>query len=86
MRNQYFKSVEAVTGVTIPKILIAAGLFPEAGMTSPGGYWARTNGERLPFRGSSFYYTSSGGVAALNLSDARSYVNNNVSFRSAFYE
>ena len=86
LRNQYFKSVEAVTGVTIPKILIAAGLFPEAGMTSPGGYWARTNGERLPFRGSSFSDSSHGGVAALNLYLARSYVDSLVSFRSAFYE
>ena len=85
-RNQYFKSVEAVTGVSIPKILIAAGLFPETGMTSPGGYWARNNGEKLPIRGSSFHNTSYGGVAALDLYSARSFVYSDVSFRSAFYE
>ena len=86
LRNQYFKSVEAVTGVSIPKILIAAGLFPETGMTSPGGYWARNNGEKLPIRGSSFGGASGGGVAALDLLSARSFVGSYVSFRSAFYE
>lgn len=86
LRNQYFKNVEAVSGVSIPKIMIAAGLFPEAGMTSPGGYWARTNEERLPFRGSSFNSTSLGGAAALSLSYRRSGVGDNVSFRSAYID
>lgn len=86
LRNQYFKNVEAVTGVTIPKILIAAGLFREEGMTAPGGYWARTHDERLPIRGSSFHNASNGGVAALDLNHARSFVNSDVSFRSALFE
>ena len=38
----------------------------------------------MPIRGSSFNNTSNGGVAALNLNNARSNVNSNVSFRSAF--
>lgn len=84
--NGVFKTTAAVSGVTIPKILIAAGLFPETGMTSPGHYWARNNGERLPLRGSGFRNTSSGGVAALNLNHPRSYSSNDVSFRSAFVE
>ena len=37
----------------------------------------------MPFRGSSFNNTSNGGLGALNLNNARSNVNNNVSFRSA---
>ena len=84
--NGVFKTTAAVSGVTIPKILIAAGLSPETGMTSPGHYWARNNGERLPFRGSGFNYTSDGGVAALILHNPRSSSYNNVSFRSAFVE
>lgn len=84
--NGVFKTTAAVSGVTIPKILIAAGIFPETGMTSPGHYWARNNGERLPFRGSDFSGTSGGGVAALGLSGPRSDGNSNVSFRSAFVE
>lgn len=84
--NVDFKAMAAVSGVTIPKILIAAGLFPEAGMKSPGRYWARNNGERLPLRGSSFGNTSSGGVAALSLGDPRSSSHYYVAFRSAFVE
>jgi len=86
LKRQYFRQTAAAGGVAIPKILIAAGLFPEAEMTSNGGYWARNNGERLPFRGSSFGDISDGGVAALNLAYARSLSNRHVSFRSAFVE
>lgn len=81
-----FKGTVAASGVSIPKILIAAGLFPDSAQTSPGGFWARNNGERLPIRGSGFYYTSSGGPSALSLSNARSGSNDNVSFRSAYVE
>ena len=35
----------------------------------------------MPIRGSSFNNTSNGGAGALNLNNARSNVNNNVSFR-----
>ena len=84
--NTPFKDTAAVSGVSIPKILIAAGFFPDSGQKAPGHFWARNNGERLPFRGSSFDNTSNGGVAALDLGYARSGVNDNVSFRSAFYE
>lgn len=86
LQRQYFKQTVAASGVTIPKILIAAGLFPETGMTSPGGYWARNNGERLPLRGSGFYHTSDGGVAAVSLDHPRSGSNHHVAFRSAFVE
>lgn len=84
--NVKFKDVKAVSGVAIPKILIAAGFFPADGQSAPGHYWARNNGERLPFRGSSFSITSDGGVSALYLNLARSFVNFDVSFRSAFVE
>ena len=81
-----FKDTAAVSGVSIPKILIAAGFFPDSGQKAPGRFWARNNGERLPLRGSGFRNTSYGGVAALSLDLARSYVYDDVSFRSAFYE
>ena len=82
----FFKDTKAVSGVTIPQILIASGLYPDAGQTTPGRFWARNNGERQPFRGSSFRYTSNGGAGALNLLYARSFVISDVSFRSALYE
>ncbi|MCM1578714.1 MAG: hypothetical protein NC078_07965, partial [Ruminococcus sp.] len=84
--NVKFKDVKAVSGVSIPKILIAAGLFPDSGQSTPGHYWARNNGERLPFRGSSFNGASGGGVSALSLNHARSRVHSDVSFRSAFVD
>ena len=81
-----FKDTKAVSGVTIPQILIASGLYPDAGQTTPGRFWARNNGERLPLRGSGFNYTSGGGAGALDLRVARSSVGYGVSLRSALYE
>jgi hypothetical protein len=81
-----FKDTKAVSGVNIPKILIAAGLFPDSAQTAPGRFWARNHGERLPFRGSGFFGASNGGVSALYLFDPRSGVHGDVSFRSAFVE
>lgn len=86
LRNQYIKNIEAEEGVDVPNILIAAGLFPQEGMTSPGGIWVRTNGERLPIRGSGFFNTSNGGAAALSLNHTRSSSYYYIGFRSAFYE
>ena len=81
-----FKDTKAASGVTVPQILIASGLYPDAGQTTPGRFWARNNGERLPFRGSGFSYTSYGGAGALLLDNPRSFVSFSVSFRSALYE
>lgn len=84
--NSFFKDVKAASGVSIPKLLIAAGIFPETGMTTPGRFYARNHGERLPLRGSSFSFTSNGGASALLLSNPRTNGNNYISLRSAYYE
>lgn len=86
--SQVFKNVKAVDGVSIPKLLIALGLFPDSGATGYGNdrFWARNNGERLPFRGSSFLSLSSSGPSALHLHNVRSVSGDSVGFRSAFYE
>ena len=86
--NVVFKDTKAVSGVSIPKLLIALGLFPDSGVTGYGNdrFYARNNGERLPFRGSAFHYTSSSGPSALNLSYPRSISDGSVGFRSAFCE
>ena len=83
-----FKNVKAVSGVAIPKLLVALGLFPDSGVTGYGNdrFWARNNGERLPFRGSAFGGTSNSGPSALNLSNPRSRSYGDVGFRSAFVE
>ena len=46
--------------------------------------YAINKGERIPFRGGSWYYASSAGVFRLSLGDARSNANGNVGRRSAF--
>lgn len=86
--NAVFKDVKAVSGVSIPKLLIALGLFPDSGVTGYGNdrFWARNNGERLPFRGSAFFNTSDSGPSALGLIYVRSYSGADVGFRSAFCE
>lgn len=86
--NAVFKDVKAVSGVSIPKLLIALGLFPDSGVTGYGNdrFWARNNGERLPIRGSAFGNTSHSGPSALRLFRVRSHSSVGVGFRSAFCE
>ena len=85
--NCVFKDTKTAAGLTIPKILIAMGLFPDGGAAYGGDhFWARNNGERLPLRGSSFHDRAYGGPSAVSLRDLRSYVNVDVGFRSAYVE
>lgn len=86
--SEVFKNVKAVSGVAIPKLLVALGLFPDSGVTGYGNdrFWARNNGERLPIRGSAFYYTSNSGPSALSLNNSRSNSYDDFGFRSAFVE
>lgn len=85
--SQIFKSVAAVSGVSIPKILIAAGLFPESSAKYRNErFYARNNGERLPIRGSGFNAASNGGPSNVGLGNPRSYVSGSVGFRSALVE
>lgn len=81
-----FKSMTA-DGVSIPKLLIAMGLFPEASATYENDhFYVDPTGERLPLRGSSFYDASSSGASALSLHDARTNSYDCIGFRSAFFE
>lgn len=84
-RNIAFKSLTAKSGVNIPKLLIALGLYPEESATYGNDQiWARNHGERLPFRGSAFDYASLSGPSALVLNYVRSLSYDGVGFRSAF--
>ena len=85
--NCVFKDTKTAAGLTIPKILIAMGLFPDGGAAYGGDhFWARNNGERLPFRGSGFSNHAYGGPSAVVLNHLRSYVSVDVGFRSAYVE
>ena len=86
-RNIAFKSLAAKDGVSIPKLLVAMGLFPEESATYGNDQiWMRNHGERLPLRGSAFFHTSNSGASALHLHSVRSNSYDDYGFRSAFYE
>lgn len=52
--------------------------------TVHGMLYARNYGERLPFRGASWFFGAGAGLAALNLLGRRSYVDTYLGFRPAF--
>lgn len=80
-------AVASGSGLTIPAILYGLGLAPITGYTYAGTVYANNNiAERLPYRGGSFYNTSSAGLGALGLSDPRSNSYVSVGFRSALFE
>ncbi len=73
----------------IPQALRYLGILPENGVKEEKDtyvYFDATEGEYMPFRGSSFGNTSYSGPSALRLNNPRSNSNDNVGFRSAFYE
>lgn len=87
--NIPLSGLAAASGVNIPQIAKALGLMKDSAdiyLASGHQLYVNTDGERLPFRGSSFDYTSYGGVGALDLSSPRSHVSSSVGFRSAFDE
>lgn len=70
----------------MPEIAYKLGIVPHDWKNETAGIWADNElEEAVPFRGSGFGNTSSGGAGALDLDDARSDVNNSVSFRSALF-
>ena len=81
-----FKEMEIALD-EVPEILRQLGIVPQ-NMEEEAAYIYADSGEKeaVPFRGSSFRDTSNGGLGALDLSNARSNVSNNVSFRSAYVE
>lgn len=83
-----FGNVVAETGVTIPELLYALNLAPVPADKDKykGGFWINNDGERLPFVGASWSYTSSAGSSALSLGGPRSYVCTDLGFFSAFME
>lgn len=87
--NIALSGVAAASGVNIPQIVKALGLMKDTAdiyPTTGHQLYVNSEGERLPFRGSGFRYTSSGGVGALSLHNARSHVGSLVGFRSAYDE
>ena len=87
--NIPLSGLAAASGVSIPQIVKALGLMKDSADIYPASghqLYVNTDGERLPFRGSGFSSTSDGGLGALHLNYARSFVEHCVSFRSAYDE
>lgn len=85
--NIAFNDLAAASGVQIPQLAIAAGVIKDSASVwaAPGHrQYLNTEGERLPCRGSSFSNTSYGGVASLDLGNARSNGIYSIGFRSAY--
>lgn len=71
----------------MPEILQQLGIVPQ-NVEEEMAYIFADSGEdeTIPFRGSGFVSTSDGGLGALSLGYARSYVDSSVGFRSAYVE
>ena len=70
----------------VPEIAYKLGIVPHDWKHETAGLWADSElEEAVPIRGSCFNNTSFGGAGALNLNNARSFVLNNVSLRSALF-
>lgn len=81
-----FKGMEIALD-EVPEILQQLGIVPKNVKEETAYIYADTGeDEVMPFRGSGFNSTSSGGVGALYLYYARSHVNRHVGFRSAYVE
>ena len=59
-------------------------LLEPAGALPQGRIYMRNFGERLPCRGGSWHFSSSAGLAALNLSNSRVFSDTYFGFRPAF--
>lgn len=80
-----FQGLTAKSGVSVPQILKAYGLFPVDAELGGDGFWCRNYGERLPLRGGSYWdYQGRAGVFALDLTGPRAHSTADVGFRAAF--
>ena len=79
-----FEALTTASGVTIPTILKALGLYPLDAQHGGDTLWVRNYGERLPFRGGGWGGGSGAGFFALSLADPRSRAFVSFGFRSAY--
>lgn len=85
-RSTNFESLGLESGLTVPPMIKALGLYPDGTGYEGDNVWINNSGERLPIRGGHWYYLAGSGVFALSLNGPRSFVSAGIGFRSAFYE
>jgi len=79
-----FKNIAAKGETTIPAILKQLGLFPQSVNYPHGTGYMRNLGERLPFRGGRWNYTSTAGLPYLDLIYERTFTYNSLGFALAY--
>ncbi|SJN56965.1 Formylglycine-generating sulfatase enzyme [Vibrio ruber DSM 16370] len=85
MHNSHFAAITKSAGYTPNELLRRLLIESATTATVGGGIWCLNYGERLPFRGASWYDGSFSGLGAIALNYGRSYSYSNIGFRPAFF-
>lgn len=82
-----FAALTAAEGVNVPEILKVLALMPaDSGSHGGDSVYMRNKGERLVYRGGSWYNPSYAGVFSAYGGTPRSYASTNIGFRSAYVD
>jgi sulfatase modifying factor 1 len=79
-----FETLTAHSGITVPTIVKALGLYPVDNSHGGDISYLRNNMERIPFTGGSWGVSGSAGGFALDLLNSRNFSSDSVGFRSAY--
>ena len=87
-RGDTYQNMTLDSALTVPEIAKALLIYPDepGGDYGGDGHYMNNSGERLPFCGGSWGFTSGAGVFGVNLSSPRSGSSAYVGFRSAYCE
>lgn len=82
--SRSFETFGAKSGVIVPYLLKALGVFPMDNQCGSDYLYVRNYGERLPLRGGGWRDGACAGVFGLNLGSHRGNANSHLGFRSAY--
>lgn len=87
-RGDTYQNMTLDSALTVPEIAKALLIYPDepGGDYGGDGHYMNNSGERLPFCGGYWAYTSGAGVFDVNLNNPRSGSGTNIGFRSAYCE
>lgn len=87
-RGDTYQNMTLDSALTVPEIAKALLIYPDepGGDYGGDGHYMNNSGERLPFCGGGWGYTSNAGVFAVGLSSPRSNSGTGIGFRSAYCE
>ena len=87
-RGDTYQNMTLDSALTVPEIAKALLIYPDepGGDYGGDGHYMNNSGERLPFCGGRWNFTSDAGVFSVNLNGPRSYSSTSIGFRSAYCE